>query len=266
MTRAAPAFAALAAGAVINGAVIVGADAGWAADATAQANNPLAETTAINVQNQFTGNFTGIDEPGNAFLLRAAQPYAAFGGTVLVRATLPVVTLPVGPGFDQRTGFGDFNLLAFWLFDTGSPAISFGLGPQLTVPSANDDRLGSEKWSAGVANVLFNATSPKLQWGYLATWQASFAGEDERRDVNIAAVQPFLFYQLGDGWYLRSTGVSTYDFETDAYAAPLGLGIGRVIKTKRAVVNVFAEPQYSLASKGDLQPEWGTFAGINFQF
>ncbi len=148
----------------------------------------------------------------------------------------------------------------------GNPAISFGIGPQITAPTAIEDELGSGKWSAGFANVLFNASDPKFQWGYLLTWQASFAGDDDRADVNAGAFQPFLFYQLGDGWYLRSSGVWTYDFETDNYAIPIGLGVGKVIKLESTVVNMSVEPQYSVVHEGPGQPEWGIFAGVNFQF
>jgi hypothetical protein len=67
------------------------------------------------------------------------------------------------------------------------------------MPTATDDALGSEKWSAGLANVLFNAKSPKYQFGYLLTWQHSFAGESDRADVNIGAFQPFFSISLAMG-------------------------------------------------------------------
>lgn len=234
--------------------------------AAAQANNPLANTTAVSFQNQYTGELTGVGESANQFYLRVAQPFSFLGGRWIARATLPVNTFPTAPDFDHDTGLGDFNVFAAYLFDVGNPAISFGLGPQITAPTATQDELGSGKWSAGLANVLFNATNPKFQWGYLLTWQASFAGEGDRADVNMGAFQPFLFYQLGQGWYLRSTAVSTYDFETDNYAVPVGLGVGKVIKTEHAVVNMFVEPQYTVADDGPGQPKWGIFAGVNFQF
>ncbi|QDL93624.1 hypothetical protein FDP22_07510 [Paroceanicella profunda] len=236
-----------------------------AQDNAAQANNPLADTTALNFQNQYTGDLTGTDDDANQFYLRYARPFDALGGNWLMRATLPVNSFPDGTG-GTETGLGDFNIFAAYLFDTGNPAVSFGFGPQLTLPTASDDALGSEKWSLGFANVLFNASSPVFQWGYLLTWQASIAGEDDRADVNLGAFQPFGFYQLGAGWYLRSAAVWTYDFETDAYAIPIGLGAGKVIRLENAVMNVFVEPQYTVAHKGVGQPEWGVFGGVNFQF
>lgn len=234
-------------------------------NAASQANNPLANSTALNFQTQYTGELTGTDRDANQFLLRYAQPLNLFGGTWLMRATVPVNTFPQAGGGNE-TGLGDINVFAAYLFDTGNPAVSFGIGPQITMPTASEDTLGSEKWSLGFANVLFNGTNSKFQWGYLLTWQTSVAGEDDRADVNIGAFQPFGFYQLGQGWYLRSTATWTYDFETDNYAVPIGLGVGKVTQTDRAIINAFIEPQYSVATEGDGQSEWGVFAGINFQF
>ena len=133
-------------------------------------------------------------------------------------------------------------------------------------PTASDDALGAGKWQLGLANVLFNASNKVFQWGYLLTWQASVAGDDDRADVSLGAFQPFGILQLGDGWYARSTGIWTYDFETDNRAIPLGMGIGRVIPTERIVYNAFIEPQYSVETRGPGQPRWQIFAGLNLQF
>lgn len=175
-------------------------------------------------------------------------------------------TYPAPPTGGHKTGLGDINLFASWLIDTGDPAVSFGFGPQITAPSATDDALGTQKWSAGLVNVLFNASSPKIQYGYLASWQHSFAGEKVRNDVNLAAFQPFLFYQLGGGTYLRAAPIWNYNVENDSYGVPLSVGIGQVIKQNKTVYNFFVEPQGSVAASGPGQPHWQIFAGLNLQF
>lgn len=235
-------------------------------DANAQANNPLASTTSLNLQNQYIGRLSGTGDAANAVLLRGAQPFSIGETNWIVRATLPVNTYPVATGGGHETGIGDFNIFAAHLFDNMGPGVSFGIGPQLTAPTASDRALGSGQWSAGFANVLFVANSPTWQFGYLLTWQASIGGNDTRRPVNVGNFQPFLFRQLGEGWYLRSTGVWNYDFDNNAYAVPLGLGIGKVVHIGNTVANLFVEPQYSVLRQGPGQMEWGVFAGINFQF
>ena len=237
-----------------------------AAAASAQANNPLANMTALNFQDYYIGELTGIKESANQFWVRFAKPFSLGDSKWLLQASLPLNSYPTPPNGHTKTGLGDLNVFAAYLIDTGNPAISFGIGPQLTVPSATDDALGTEKWSAGLANVLFNASSPRLQYGYLLTWQASFAGDEDRADVNVAAFQPFLIFQLGHGTYLRSAPIWVYNIETDDYSIPLGLGIGKVIKRGKTVFNVFVEPQFSVADRGNGQPDWQVFAGVNMQF
>ncbi|WP_217354360.1 hypothetical protein [Ruegeria arenilitoris] len=235
-----------------------------AATAAAQANNPLANFKAVNVQNYYIGDISGTDQTGNQFWLRYAQPLSLGNTNWVIRASLPLNSFPAQSG--KTTGVGDLNVFAAYLIDIGKPAVSFGVGPQLTAPTGSTDGSGSERWSAGIANVLFNASSPKFQYGYLLTWQASFAGDSDAKDVNIGAFQPFLFYQLGGGTYLRSAPIMTYDFESDSYNVPIGLGIGQVFKKKDITYNVFVEPQYSVASKGPGQAKWQIFAGFNTQF
>ncbi len=231
----------------------------------AQANNPLANMTAFNLHNYYIGKQTETDESANQFWLRYARPFK-LGGDWLMRASLPINTFPTTPEGNKKTGLGDLNVFAAYLFDTGNPAVSFGFGPQINMPTATKDALGSEKWSAGFANILFDARSAKFQYGYLLTWATSFAGNDDRADVNSGAFQPFAMYQLGNGTYLRSTGVWVYDFETENYTVPLGLGIGKAFKSGKTVYNAFVESQWSVADKGAGWPEWQVFVGFNMQF
>lgn len=135
----------------------------------------------------------------------------------------------------------------------------------MTAPTATEDVLGSEKWSAGLVNVLFDGSSTKFQYGYLLSWQHSFAGEDNRSDVNIAAFQPFAFYQLGRGTYLRAAPVWIYNIENDNYSV-LGGSIGQLIPKGKTVYNIFVEPQFSVAEDGAGQPEWQIFFALNLQF
>ena len=249
-------------------ALLLGTSAVTAApdNSAAQANNPLANMTAFNIQDYYIGDLTESSKDANQGWLHFAKPFSVSDTKWLMRASLPINSFPTGSNGNTETGIGDFNIFAAYLLDTGNPAVSFGFGPQLTAPTASKDELGSEKWSAGFANVLFNAESAVFQYGYLLTWQHSFAGEGDRADVNTGAFQPFLFYQLGGGTYLRAAPIWVYNFENDDYSVPLGLGIGQVIKSDKTVYNVFVEPQYSVADEGAGQPQWQVFLGFNMQF
>jgi hypothetical protein len=236
-------------------------------DATAQANNPLANFTAVNVHNYYIGKLTDVDDKdANQAWLRVAKPFTIGESLWLMRASLPFNSFPAGPTLDTENGLGDLNVFAAYLFDTGNPAITAGAGPQINAPTATEDALGSEKWSAGLVATFFDMRSKRFQYGCLAGWMGSVAGESDRADVNSGSFQPFMFYQLGRGLHLRSSAVTAYNFENDSYSVPVGLGIGQVIPTKKAVFNVFVEPQVSVADKGAGWPEWQIFCALNTQF
>ncbi len=234
--------------------------------AATQANNPLANLTVFNLHDYYMGDLSGTDKTANQFWFRYAKPFSIGETNWIMRASLPINTFPTFPNGDKKTGVGDLNIVAAYLIDTGKPGVSFGIGPQITMPIASNDALGSEKWSAGLANVLFNATSRKFQYGYLLTWQGSFAGDDDRSDVNVGAFQPFAFLQLGQGNYLRAAPIWIYNFKNNDYNVPLGIGMGKVIKKDKVVYNIFIEPQFSVAHEGDRQTLWQVFVGLNMQF
>jgi hypothetical protein len=236
-------------------------ETGAETSAAANANNPLADIKAFNLQNYYIPELSGVDGNANTFWLRYAQPF----GKWLFRGSLPVSRVPTGAD-TSTSGLGDFNAFAAYLFDTDDPAVSFGVGPQLTAPTATEDETGTGKWQAGAAMVYFNAKSQRFQWGGLVTWQTDFAGDDDRTGTSLLALQPFYFLQLGKGLYLRGAPIVVFDLENNTYHVPVGLGIGQVIPTPKVVYNVFIEPQFTILDRGAGQPELQLFVGFNMQF
>lgn len=230
-----------------------------------QANNPLANMTAFNVQNYYVPELSGSDETANMLWFRYAQPISTGFGDWLMRASLPVSTVPTGPQTSE-SGLGDANVFAAYLFESDDPSLSFGLGPIVGLPTASEDELGTDQWSAGAAAVLFDARSAQFQYGGLVTWQHKIGGSSRAPDVNLLAVQPFAMLQLGGGAYFRSAGIWAFDLEDGDHSVPVGFGLGKVVKSGNTVFNVFIEPQFTVVHEGAGQPEFQLFVGLNTQF
>lgn len=234
----------------------------------AQANNPLANMTAINFHNYYIPRLT--DAPKDAYLnnawVRFAKPISE--GKWLLRVSAPLNTTgvpnPADGSVNAINGLGDINAFMSYNF-ISKPSATIGIGPNITAPTATETALGTGKWQGGFAMVAFVAKSAVFQFGGLLTWQASFAGDSDRPGTNIAAIQPFYFWQLGGGTYLRGAPIWGFDIKNDAFSVPLGLGIGKVVKVENTVFNLFIEPQYSLLHAGT-QPQFQLFTGINMQF
>ena len=237
---------------------------------TKKANNPLANTKAINVQNYYIPTlYDDANLKANTALIRYATPFA--GGKVLMRATLPLGTTPSG-GYSQNgspkysSGLGDLNFFATYTFSKPDAKTLLGLGPQVVIPTASSHSLGAGKWQLGAAFVAFNAASPAFQWGALITYQTSIAGDEDRVSTALLIMQPFLLFQLGKGAYLRSSALWNFNLYNNAYNVPFGVGAGHVAKAGNLLFNVFLEPQFTVLHEGAGQPALQFFGGINCQF
>jgi hypothetical protein len=228
-------------------------------------NNPLNPAPSLNLQNYYTPRLFGSDAHTNDFLLRGTLPIlprGLVGVPQILRVTAPLSTRPRSDG-TYDTGLGDINLFdIFLLTQTG---VQVGVGPLLTMPTATDASLGTGKWQAGVAAVIIDPTPARLI-GALIQWQHSFAGQSSRPAVQGLTVQPFGIFNLPGGWYIRSTGVWSFDLQRGSYYIPIGMGAGKAWKEGKTIFNAFIEPQYTVAHDGNGVPQWTVFAGLNMTF
>lgn len=223
------------------------------------ANNPLSIVTALQVQNYYQPVLKGDrNAGGNQPYLRAILPFTGFGGRNLLRISLPTGSTSWTTN-SSDAGLGDLTIFSVRVFKISSNS-GFGVGPLLVAPTATSGTLGIKKWQVG-AQGTYSAHYP---WGLLAgllSYQQSIDGE-----VDALTFQPFIFRNIGRGFYLRSSGIMTLDTTSGNGVLPIGLGIGKVSRlSEHKLLNVYLEPQYSLAA-GDYQPEFQVFAGFNLQF
>jgi len=173
--------------------------------------------------------------------------------------------IPQGkPANDRKTGIGDINYSVF-LSPAKPKGAIWGVGPSITLPTASEAQLGSEKWSAGPTGVVL--LQPKWgTYGALVRQLWSFSGEDDRSDVNQILIEPFINYNLEGGWYLITDMIITANWDADSsqrWTVPLGGGIGKLFKIGNQPINSRIEAYYNV-EKPDGAPDWQ--ASFQFQF
>ena len=169
------------------------------------------------------------------------------------------------PG-DGATGLGDINYSLF-LSPAKPKGAIWGIGPSITMPSASDEQLGSEKWSTGPTGVVL--FQPK--WGTIGglvrhLW--SFAGDSDRSNVNQSLFEPFVNYNLTNGWYLITDIIITANWEADSsnrWTVPVGGGVGKLFKIGSQAMNAKTEAYYNV-EKPDGAPDWQWGFTIQFLF
>ncbi len=234
------------------------------ADDMNKSNNPLTPMVALNLHDYITSSIFGTDETSNSFNLRGAMPHLMGGLPQIARMTIPYQTVP-GPDGDQVSGLGDINLFDIFLLK-GIESVEFGVGPYFVFPTASEDETGAGKWQVG-ASAMVMSPHPWGLIGGLLTYQHDVAGDEDRATQNIATLQPFVIYNLPSAVYLRSTGIWFFNWETGDYYIPIGVGVGKVWKLESGTtMNLFAEPQWTVAHEGLGVPNYQTFVGLNFQF
>jgi hypothetical protein len=222
-----------------------------------RANDPLTPRMAFEFHNYAQPVLTERPSSGaDQGYFRFVLPHALFGVDQMMRASMPVVASAWDPE-KAVNGVGDFTIFDLAVLYFGS--VKTGLGPLLVVPTASAPALGTSKWQVGVEGVV----SAPHSWGLttlLASWQQTLDGT-----LQTITAQPLLFYNLGSGYYLRSSGIASFALGRNA-VVPVGLGLGRVFELPGgASLNTFVEPQYSVIQNGPGVPSFQVFAGVVFQ-
>jgi hypothetical protein len=126
-------------------------------------------------------------------LIKPVLPFKLGGDWNLIsRTIIPILRNPVGLD-ESISGLGDINPQFFF---TAPPKVNLtvGLGPQFSLRTETSKGLGSGKWSAGPTLVLV-ATPGKWVAGFVTQNTWSFAGAEDREDVNAFLFQYFINFQ-----------------------------------------------------------------------
>ena len=104
----------------------------------------------------------------------------------------------------------------------------FALGFAAQLPTASDSTLGSGKWAAGPA-VEYEYENGRFYAAFVALQLWSFAGDEDRKNVNMLMVKPMITYEFASRWkaVYMPYGISVYWEKPRGQRAyvPLGGGI-----------------------------------------
>ncbi len=225
-----------------------------------QASAPISSIMQIRLQDSYVPEFTGLDGNGNTFTLAVTMPFPKY--RLLPFPQLSILTLPAAvtvPG--KVTGLGDLRFVDIVILHSGDRFI-WGVGPTLVFPTAGEPWTGQGKWQAGPA-ALAAFVPEKWLLGVLVQNPVSFAGDSVRKDANAMILQPFVTYQLGNGWFVRTQPQLFFNWKTGRQTLPIDLGVGRVFSIGRQLVSCFVQPFWNI-TKDVPSPKYGITAGVAF--
>lgn len=176
-----------------------------------QVNDPPASLTQAQIREFFTPSQFTNAQPNRLqgrFIL-AVLPHGPLDLAQTVRPTFSLVTIPRNKSASTRTEFGDSQLLDLFVMpESMTEGIDFrwAIGPYFVFPTAPSRSAGSGAWQAGPAGAFRYRPIPRLLISGLIQQATSFAyTSPDRNPVTVLTFQPMLSYQLGRGWYVRSS-------------------------------------------------------------
>lgn len=237
-------------------------------DLAKETQNPVSDLISVPFESNF--NF-GVGPNDDLQYILYVQPVVPFrlskDWNLITRTIIPLIDQPeLGPGVGDVFGLGDIQLSQF-LSPAKSGALIWGIGPIFQFPTATDDALGSDKWSAGPTAAALTIRGPWVA-GALVNHLWSFAGDDDRADVNQTLIQPIVTYNLPGGWFLTSVPYITANWEKDGddrWTVPIGIGVGKVHRFGTQPVSLQLTPYYNVV-RPDAAAEWTLRFRINLLF
>ena len=257
-------------------ATVVAAEEKGGDDLRAKVQNPVSSMYSLPLK--LTVDYGAPNGSAYFFNVNPVIPVTVGDWNLISRALIPAWVsvdgfiegtpdIPQGrPANDRENGLGDINYSLFFSPNKTKPFI-WGVGPSITLPTASKDQLGSGKWSAGATGVVL--VQPDWgTYGMLVRQLWSFAGDGDRASVNQMLIEPFVNYNLDNGWYLITDLISTVNWnarDNNKWTIPLGGGVGKLFKIGNLPINSRIEAYYNI-EKPDGAPDWQTVLTFQMLF
>ncbi len=227
-----------------------------AAEISKQLSNPLAKIINMPLQQNWDYG-AGPNDDGQHYYLQIQPVIPVELGTdwTMLSRTIFKLENEHNMGYDSATGLGDVSQTFFFAPNGNFHGWLGGVGPVFLIPLASQPELGSKKWGAGPSAIVLRQTE-HWTYGLLASHTWSFAGNENRPDINSTFLQPFIARQLPGAWSVTAASEYSYDWNTDEEIFPVNLMVAKVVHIGKMPVSFSVGGRYYL-DKPSGGPDWG---------
>jgi hypothetical protein len=238
--------------------------------------NPVAALISMPIQNNWD---FGIGEAHAMKYTANIQPVIPISisenWNLILRTIVPVIyqeALVNGPAAQfapngigkSHAGLGDTTQSFFFSPKNPVGGWILGAGPVGYYPTATESELGGGKWGAGPTIVALQQ-SHGFTYGVLANQIWSFAGQQDRQNINSSFIQPFVSFTTKTYTTFGVNTESTYNWQANQATVPMNFTVQQLVKIGGQPIAFQAGYRYYV-NKPDGGPEWGLRFTITFLF
>jgi hypothetical protein len=235
--------------------------------------NPVANLISVPIQNNWD---FGIG-PAHAMKYTAnIQPVVPVSisedWNLIIRTIVPVIyeealvnnpNAPNGLG-KSHAGLGDTTQSFFFSPKKPVGGWILGAGPVGYYPTATTSYLGAGQWGAGPTIVALRQEHG-FTYGILANQIWSFAGQQDRAEVNATFLQPFVSFTTKTYTTFGVNTETTYDWHTEEATVPMNFTVQQLVKIGKQPIAFQLGYRYYV-EKPEGGPDWGLRFAITFLF
>ena len=170
---------------------------------------------------------------------------------LITRYIIPIVDQHdvSGEGEDQF-GLSDATISGFFSPAASKNGLIWGAGPAFLVPIGTNDFLSTRKWGVG-PTVLVLKQATGLTFGFLVNQVWSFAGDENRTDVNQMFLQPFFAKSWKSGGGVSINSEITFNWKTNSTTAFINPLVTGITKLGKQAVSLGVGPRIPVGEPAD---------------
>tara|TARA_R110002012_G_scaffold321809_1_gene551542 strand:+ start:46096 stop:46893 length:798 start_codon:yes stop_codon:yes gene_type:complete len=230
-----------------------------------QLANPIAALISVPMQNNFDFGVGPLDGFKYNLNIQPVIPVSiSENWNMISRTIIPIISQSdvTGSG-NNETGFGDIAQSIYFSPKAAKNGLVWGVGPILLLPTATDDALGLNKWTAG-PNALVLKIQGQWTYGGLVNHMWSYAGSGIN-DVNASFFQPFVTYATKTGASFAIASENTQSWDNDIFGGFVGVYYSKVVSFGKQMMQLGGGPKVFYGNN-PFNPDWGIRANIILLF
>lgn len=171
----------------------------------------------------------------------------------------PNLPLPVETFEGRTTNLGDSYYVGLFApdkpptLDNGAKFL-WGLGFDLGFDTAQEDILGTGKWTAG-PSALAVYMGDVFKGGALVQHYWDYAGDDDRDDVNMTNIQTFYYWSIDETTSIGAGPNIIANWEQDSdntWTVPVGIGVSKTFQFGKIPVRFGLEYHHTVIEPDDI--------------